>query len=61
MIGAEADAVRKMLMPEDDLSHVQKECILLVGSAANLNTYCVAAHCEMLRMNRHVHGGVRTR
>jgi uncharacterized peroxidase-related enzyme len=38
-----------MLMPEDILSHVQKEYIFLVGSAANLNTYCVAAHCEMLR------------
>lgn len=49
VIGAEADAVQKMLMPEDDLSHLQKECILLVGSAANLNSYCVAAHCEMLR------------
>jgi len=49
VIEAEADVVRKMLMPEDILSHVQKECIFLVGSAANLNTYCVAAHCEMLR------------
>ena len=49
VIAAEADAVRKVLMPEDNLSHLQKECILLVGSAANLNTYCVAAHCEMLR------------
>jgi RNA polymerase sigma-70 factor (ECF subfamily) len=29
---------------------VQKECILLVGSAVNLNTYCVAAHCEVLRL-----------
>ena len=49
VIEAEADVVRKMLMPEDILSRVQKECIFLVGSAANLNTYCVAAHCEMLR------------
>ncbi len=49
IIDAEADAVRKVLMPEDVLSHVQKESIFLVGSAANLNTYCVAAHCEMLR------------
>jgi len=50
LIEAEANAVRKVIGPEDLLSHVQKECILLVGSAANLNTYCVAAHCEMLRV-----------
>lgn len=49
-IEAEAGAFRSVLQPEDLLSHVQKECILLVVSAANLNTYCVAAHCEMLRM-----------
>jgi RNA polymerase sigma-70 factor (ECF subfamily) len=49
-IQAEVDAFSKVLQPEDALSHVQKECILLVGSAANLNTYCVAAHCEMLRV-----------
>jgi RNA polymerase sigma-70 factor (ECF subfamily) len=48
-IEAEAGAFRNVLIPEDILSHVQKECILLVVSAANLNTYCVAAHCEMLR------------
>jgi RNA polymerase sigma-70 factor (ECF subfamily) len=50
LIEAEADAVRHLLGPEDALSHIQKECILLVGSAANLNTYCVAAHCEVLRL-----------
>lgn len=49
VIKAEADLVRSVLLPEDLLSHFQKECILLVGSAANLNTYCVAVHCEMLR------------
>jgi RNA polymerase sigma-70 factor (ECF subfamily) len=49
LIEAEVDVVRTVLVPEDILSHVQKECIFLVGSAANLNTYCVAAHCEMLR------------
>jgi RNA polymerase sigma-70 factor (ECF subfamily) len=48
VIEAEAAAVREVLQPEDVLSRFQKECILLVGSAANLNTYCVAAHCEML-------------
>jgi RNA polymerase sigma-70 factor (ECF subfamily) len=28
---------------------VQKESILLAVSAANLNSYCVAVHCDMLR------------
>jgi RNA polymerase sigma-70 factor (ECF subfamily) len=49
VIEAEAVLVRNVLLPEDFLSHFQKECILLVGSAVNLNTYCVAVHCEMLR------------
>jgi RNA polymerase sigma-70 factor, ECF subfamily len=49
VIEAEAGMIRNVLVPDDILSRRQKECILLVGSAANLNTYCVAAHCEMLR------------
>jgi RNA polymerase sigma-70 factor (ECF subfamily) len=49
-IAAQADLVANFLQPEDALSRMQKECILAVGSAANLNTYCVAAHCEMLRV-----------
>jgi RNA polymerase sigma-70 factor, ECF subfamily len=50
LIQAEVDAFSKVLQPEDALSHTQKECILLVGSAVNLNTYCVTAHCEVLRL-----------
>jgi len=46
---AEARVIDAVLLTEDLLSRVQKECILLVISAANLNTYCVAVHCEMLR------------
>ncbi|HTX33987.1 MAG TPA: peroxidase-related enzyme [Bryobacteraceae bacterium] len=49
VIEAEAAAVRTILGMDDILSRRQKECILLVSSAAKLNTYCVAAHCEMLR------------
>jgi RNA polymerase sigma-70 factor (ECF subfamily) len=49
MLEAEAEAVAKILLPEDVLSRVQKECILLAVSAANLNSYCVAVHCNMLR------------
>jgi len=49
VVEAEAYAVRKILLTEDVLTRFQKECILLVVSAVNLNTYCVAVHCEMLR------------
>ncbi len=49
VVEAEADAVRTVLLTDDVLSRVHKEYILLVVSAANLNTYCVAVHCEMLR------------
>jgi RNA polymerase sigma-70 factor (ECF subfamily) len=49
IVEAEALAVGSVLLTNDILSRVQKEYILLVISAANLNTYCVAVHCEMLR------------
>jgi len=49
VLEAEVGVIRSVLLTEDVLSRVQKECILLVISAANLNTYCVAVHCEMLR------------
>ncbi len=49
VVEAEASAIREVLLTEQFLTRVQKESILLVISAANLNTYCVAVHCEMLR------------
>jgi RNA polymerase sigma-70 factor (ECF subfamily) len=49
VIEAEAFTLRAVLLAEDVLSRLQKEFILLVVSAQNLNTYCVAVHCEMLR------------
>ena len=49
VVEAEADMVGTVLLTDDILSRVRKEYILLVVSAANLNTYCVAVHCEMLR------------
>ncbi len=49
VVEAEAHAVGTILLTDDILSRVRKEYILLVISAANLNTYCVAVHCEMLR------------
>ncbi len=49
VLEAEAEAVGKILLTKDVLSRVQKESILLVVSAANFNSYCVAVHCDMLR------------
>ena len=49
LLEAELEAVDRILLPEDRLTRVQKECILLAVSAANLNSYCVAVHCNMLR------------
>ena len=49
VLEAEAQAVRDILLTNDVLTRLQKESILLVISALNLNTYCVAVHCEMLR------------
>ena len=49
LLEAELEAVDRILVPGDFLTRVQKECILLAGSAANLNSYCVAIHCNLLR------------
>ena len=49
LLEAELEAVGRILLPEDVLTRVQKECILLAVSAANLNSYCVAMHCNLLR------------
>jgi uncharacterized peroxidase-related enzyme len=49
LLEAELEAVDRILVPEDVLTRVQKECILMVAAAANLNSYCVAIHCNLLR------------
>ena len=49
LLQAEIEAMERILMPEDALTRVQKECILLAVSAANLNSYCVAVHSNLLR------------
>lgn len=49
LLEAELEATGKILLTEDALTRVQKECILLAVSAANLNSYCVAMHCNLLR------------
>jgi len=47
-IEAEVQLV-SVISREDKLSRRQKESIAVVCSAANLNTYCVTSHCEMLK------------
>lgn len=49
LVEAELHALNLWLNTGDVLSQRQKEFIFLAISAANLNTYCVAAHCEILR------------
>ena len=46
---AEVEALRDILLTEDVLSRRQKELVLLVVSASNLDTYGVALHTELLR------------
>lgn len=48
LIDAEVQALERMLFTEDVLSRVQKESILMAVSAANLNTYFVAVHRQVL-------------
>jgi uncharacterized peroxidase-related enzyme len=50
LIEAEMVLVKSILIDEKALSRKQKEYIFLVCSAANLSTYCVTAHCEIIRM-----------
>jgi uncharacterized peroxidase-related enzyme len=50
LIEAQMVFVKGILIEEKALSRRQKEYIVLVCSAANLSTYCVTAHCEIIRM-----------
>jgi RNA polymerase sigma-70 factor (ECF subfamily) len=49
VLEAESQVIGSVLLTTDVLAREQKEYILLAISAANLNTYCVAVHCEMLQ------------
>ena len=49
LIEAETRLVGSVLLQAGTLSRAQKEYIFLVCSAANLSTYCVTAHCEIVR------------
>lgn len=48
VVGTEVQALEQILIAEDELSRIQKENIVLVVSAANANTYCVAVHTQIL-------------
>jgi uncharacterized peroxidase-related enzyme len=50
LIDAEAQLVDAILVKPGALTRQHKEYIFLVCSAANLSTYCVTAHCEMVRI-----------
>jgi uncharacterized peroxidase-related enzyme len=50
LIDAEVQLVDATLIKEGALPRQLKEYIFLVCSAANLSTYCVTAHCEIIRM-----------
>jgi uncharacterized peroxidase-related enzyme len=50
LIEAETQLVNAILIKDGALTRKQKEYIFLVCSAANLSTYCVTAHCEIVRM-----------
>jgi uncharacterized peroxidase-related enzyme len=49
-VESEAQLMDTILLKEGGLTRQQKEYIFLVCSAANLSTYCVTAHCEIVRM-----------
>ena len=48
VVDAEAQTLAQILIPEDLLSRIVKEYIVLLISAANLNTYFVAVHSQIL-------------
>jgi len=50
LLKAECRALELVVWSEDHLSRIQKELILLVTSTANLNTYGVALHSQMLNI-----------
>ncbi len=50
LVEAEIQLTGTILVKEGALSRTQKEYLFLVCSAANLSTYCVTAHCEIVRM-----------
>jgi uncharacterized peroxidase-related enzyme len=50
LIEAEVQFLYAVMIKEGALPRKEREYIFLVCSAANLSTYCVTAHCEIVRM-----------
>jgi RNA polymerase sigma-70 factor (ECF subfamily) len=50
LLDSEVRLLESVLFPEDGLNRVQKECVLLAISAANLNTYCATLHSQVLNI-----------
>jgi len=50
IIGAEAQMMETILIKEGALTRQHKEYLFLACSGANLSTYCVTAHCEIVKM-----------
>jgi len=50
LVDAEIKLMESILFHESALSRKQIEYIFLTCSAANLSTYCVTAHCEIVRL-----------
>ncbi len=50
LLDAELGLLESVLFPEDGLNRIQKECVLLAISAANLNTYCATLHSQVLEI-----------
>jgi uncharacterized peroxidase-related enzyme len=50
LIEAEVNLIGGAPVREGALERRQKEYVFLVCSAANMSTYCVTAHCEIVRM-----------
>jgi uncharacterized peroxidase-related enzyme len=50
VLKAQSLLAQSILFKEGALPRREKEYIFLVCSAANLSTYCVTAHCEMVKM-----------
>jgi AhpD family alkylhydroperoxidase len=55
LLDAQVRLLESVLFPEDGLNRVQKECVLLAISAANLNTYCATLHSQTAQ--RHIGHG----
>jgi uncharacterized peroxidase-related enzyme len=50
LVDAEVKLMGAILLKAGALTRQQKEYLFLVSSAANMSTYCVTAHCEIVRM-----------